>query len=137
MLYLNKADYEKILSHCEAGLPNEACGLIGGVKEDGKKYIKKVYLLTNIDASNEHFSMDPKEQLAAVKDMRANGYELLGNFHSHPESPSRPSEEDKRLAYDPKVNYLILSLMERENPVLKAFNIDTEKNVTIEEIEII
>ncbi|MDD6069635.1 MAG: M67 family metallopeptidase [Clostridiales bacterium] len=136
MLYLNKADYEKILSHCVDGLPNEACGLIGGVKEEGKKYIKKVYLLTNIDASNEHFSMDPKEQLEAVKDMRANGYELLGNFHSHPESPSRPSEEDKRLAYDSKVNYLILSLMEQDNPVLKAFNIDEEKNVTVEEIEI-
>ena len=137
MLYLNKADYEKILSHCVEGLPNEACGLIGGVKEEGKKYIKKVYLLTNIDASNEHFSMDPKEQLEAVKDMRANGYELLGNFHSHPESPSRPSEEDKRLAYDSKVNYLILSLMEQDNPVLKSFNIDEEKNVTVEEIEIV
>ena len=24
----------------------------------------------------------------------------LGNWHSHPESPSRPSDEDKRLAYD-------------------------------------
>ena len=92
--------------------------------------------MTNIDASNEHFSMDPREQLAAVKDMRANGYELLGNVHSHPESPSRPSEEDKRLAYDSKVNYLILSLMEIDNPVLKAFNIDEEKNVTIEELVI-
>ena len=80
--------------------------------------------------------MDPKEQLQAVKDMRQNGLELLGNFHSHPESPSRPSEEDKRLAYDSKVNYLILSLMDRENPVLKAFIIDEEKNVTIEEIKI-
>ena len=110
--------------------------MIGGVREGDKKYIRKVYLLTNIDASNEHFSMDPREQLAAVKDMRANGYELLGNFHSHPESPSRPSEEDKRLAYDSKVNYLILSLMEIDNPVLKAFNIDEEKNVTIEELVI-
>lgn len=134
MLYMTKADYEKILAHCRAGLPDESCGLIGGTREDGNKYIKKVYLLTNIDHSNEHFSMDPKEQLAAVKDMRANGYELLGNFHSHPESPSRPSEEDKRLAYDSKVNYLILSLMEADNPVLRAFNIDEEKNVTVEEL---
>ena len=80
--------------------------------------------------------MDPREQLAAVKDMRANGYELLGNFHSHPESPSRPSEEDKRLAYDSTMEYLILSLIEIDNPVLKAFNIDEEKNVTIEELVI-
>ncbi|NLK77415.1 MAG: M67 family metallopeptidase [Clostridiales bacterium] len=137
MLYLKQQDYEKILEHCKKGLPNESCGLIGGRKEEENQYVEKVYLLTNVDASREHFSMDPKEQLAAVKDMRTNGYEPLGNFHSHPESPSRPSEEDKRLAYDSKANYLILSLMEENNPVLKAFRIDEEKNVTIEPIEII
>ena len=131
-----KEDYEKILAHCKEGLPNEACGLIGGTIEGDKRSIQKVYLLTNIDQSNEHFSMDPKEQLAAVKDMRANGLKLLGNFHSHPESPSRPSEEDKRLAYDSKVNYLILSLMDLENPVFNAFRIDEEKNVTKEELVI-
>ena len=75
-----------------------------------------------------------EENSVSVKDMRANGYQLLGNFHSHPESPSRPSEEDKRLAYDSKVNYLILSLMEPENPVLNAFVIDEEKNVSKEEL---
>ncbi len=73
MIKLSKSDYEKILHHAESELPNEACGLIGGVKEGSDKIIKKVYLLTNIDHSNEHFSLDPKEQLAAIKDMRAEG----------------------------------------------------------------
>ena len=136
MLYMSKQDYESILEHCKNGLPNEACGLLGGVKNGNEKKVKKVYLLTNIDQSNEHFSMDPREQLAAVKDMRANGLELLGNFHSHPESPSRPSEEDKRLAYDSKMLYLILSLMDLDNPVFNAFNIDENKNVTKEEFVI-
>ena len=135
-LYLKKSDYTTILEHCTAGLPNESCGLLAGTREDEEITVTKVYLLTNVDASREHFSMDPKEQLAAVKDMRANGLKLLGNFHSHPESPSRPSEEDKRLAYDSKVNYLILSLMDLENPVFNAFRIDEEKNVTKEELVI-
>ena len=124
MLFLTKSDYEKMLAHCKEGLPNEACGVIGGVVEGEKQYVKKVYLLTNMDESNEHFSMDPREQLAAVKEMRANGYELLGNFHSHPESPSRPSEEDKRLAYDSKASYMILSLMNIDEPVLNSFHIE-------------
>ena len=130
MIKLSKSDFEKILAHAESELPNEACGLIGGVIEDGVKIIKKVYLLTNIDHSNEHFSLDPKEQLAAVKDMRAQGISPLGNWHSHPESPSRPSEEDKRLAYDSKASYMILSLMNRDEPVLNSFKIngsDAEK----------
>lgn len=130
MIKLSESDYEKILAHAESELPNEACGLIGGVFEDGVKVIKKVYLLTNTDQSNEHFSMDPREQLSAIKDMRANGLVPLGNWHSHPESPSRPSDEDKRLAYDSKASYMILSLMDRENPVLNSFRIsgtDAEK----------
>lgn len=130
MIKLSESDYEKILAHAESELPNEACGLIGGVFENGVKVIKKVYLLTNTDQSNEHFSMDPREQLSAIKDMRANGLVPLGNWHSHPESPSRPSDEDKRLAYDSKASYMILSLMDRENPVLNSFHIsgaDAEK----------
>lgn len=123
MIQLSKSDYNKIVSHAEQELPNEACGLIAGIIEDENKLVKKVYFLTNIDHSNEHFSLDPKEQLAAIKDMRANGLVPLGNWHSHPESPSRPSDEDKRLAYDSKASYMILSLMDRENPVLNSFQI--------------
>lgn len=137
MLKLRKDLYEKMLKHCEDGLPNESCGLIAGTVDGDVKTVEKVYLLTNIDASREHFSMDPKEQLAAVKDARAAGLAMLGNFHSHPESPSRPSEEDKRLAYDSTAEYLILSLMEPGNLVLKAFGVDAEKNVTVHEIEIV
>lgn len=137
MLTLKKSDYDRIVAHAKENLPEEACGLIAGTKNGDVKEIKKVYLLTNVDHTNEHFSMDPREQLAAVKDMRANGLVPLGNWHSHPESPSRPSEEDKRLAYDPSVNYLILSLMDPENLVLKAFDIDRDKQVTVEEIKLI
>lgn len=123
MIKLTKSDFEKILAHAVKELPDEACGLIAGTVEGGDKEIKKVYLLTNIDHSNEHFSLDPKEQLEAIKDTRKNGFVPLGNWHSHPESPSRPSEEDKRLAFDSKASYMILSLMNRENPVLNSFKI--------------
>lgn len=137
MLYIKKSDYQKMLQHALDGLPEEACGLIAGTTEGKNQRVEKVYLLTNTDHSGEHFSMDPKEQLAAVKDARAEQLAMLGNFHSHPESPSRPSEEDKRLAYDSKANYLILSLEDREHPVLNAFLIDQNKNVTKNPIEIV
>ena len=128
---LSKNDFERIVVHAKNCLPDEACGLIAGTEDEQGREIKKVYLLTNIDHSNEHFSMDPKEQLAAVKDMRKNGLKPLGNWHSHPETPSRPSDEDKRLAYDSKASYMILSLMDPEEPVLTSFHI--EKDVSEKE----
>ncbi len=127
MIIISNDDFQKIVDHALSELPNEACGLIAGRTEGNNKIIEKVYLLNNIDKSNEHFSLDPKEQLAAVRDMRERGLSPLGNWHSHPESPSRPSEEDKRLAYDKTASYLILSLMDKDNPVLNSFHIDGDK----------
>ncbi|MCR5338322.1 MAG: M67 family metallopeptidase [Lachnospiraceae bacterium] len=136
-----KSDFEKMYEHARSERPNEACGLIAGLDaEDGTRVIRKVYLLTNIDHTNEHFSIDPREQLSAIRDMRSEGLKPLGNWHSHPESPSRPSEEDKRLANDSKASYLILSLMEEDQPVLNAFHIETvdgEKAVRKEELVIL
>lgn len=134
---IKKDDYNIILKHCREGLPEESCGLIAGRREGNNNIIEKVYLLTNVDHSNEHFTMDPKEQLAAVKDARSNNLKMLGNFHSHPESPSRPSEEDKRLAYDTGAVYMILSLMEADEPVLRGFHVSKDKEVTVHALEII
>lgn len=132
---LKKSDFDKIVEHAKSELPNEACGLIAGRVDGEVKVVEKVYFLTNIDHSNEHFSLDPKEQLAAIKDMRANGLVPLGNWHSHPESPSRPSDEDKRLAYDSTASYMILSLMESD-PVLNSFKIEGE-NAEKEPLELV
>ncbi|MBR3458070.1 MAG: M67 family metallopeptidase [Selenomonadaceae bacterium] len=136
MVILTREQYDSIVAHAKKHTPLEACGLIGGKLDGDVKTVGKVYLLTNTDASAEHFSMDPNEQFAAVKDMRARGIGLLGNFHSHPATPSRPSEEDKRLAYDTRASYLILSLA-GEEPVLNSFRIDRDKNVTKEELRIL
>ena len=131
MITLKRKDYDRIVEYAKAQLPAEACGLIAGtVDGNGNKSVEKVYLLTNIDNSSEHFLMDPKEQLQAVKDMRANGIVPLGNWHSHPETPSRPSEEDKRLAYDSTASYMILSLMDKECAVLKSFHIEGTQSST-------
>lgn len=133
MIIFTKEQYNSIVAHAKAKAPVEDCGLIGGAIDGENKIVKKVYFLTNLDESAEHFSMDAKEQFDAVKDMRANGLKLLGNFHSHPASPARPSEEDKRLVFDRKLSYLILSLAESE-PVFKSFTFDADKNVAQENL---
>ena len=115
--------YDELTAYAKEHLPEEACGLIAGEIDGDDKIIKKVYFLENVDHAEDHFTMNPKEQLSAVKDMRANGYKPLGNWHSHPSSPSRPSVEDIKLAYDSKASYLILSFMTKA-PVINSFHIE-------------
>lgn len=132
---LKLADYLAMVKHARALAPIEDCGLLGGRLDGGRKIVEKVFYLTNTDHSTDHFALDPKEQFAAVKELREQGLQLLGNWHSHPASPSRPSEEDKRLAFDTKASYFILSLNGGE-PVLNSFQVSRDKSVTKEDLRI-
>jgi proteasome lid subunit RPN8/RPN11 len=123
MLEISELIVQAVIAHAQSGFPLEVCGILGGKAG----VVSSHYPMTNTDASNEHFMMDPKEQFAVVKALRADGQEMLAIYHSHPESPSRPSEEDIRLALTPNVCHLIVSLMERETPVAKAFTISEGK----------
>ena len=134
IIRLDHKIYDEMVKNAASRLPEEACGLIAGVEENGEKTVKKLYCLTNTDHADDHFTLDPREQLDAVKDMRNNGLKPLGNWHSHPESPSRPSAEDIRLSFDPTASYLILSLM-AEYPVLNSFHVE-KGEVTKEDLRI-
>lgn len=132
MIKLPKMLYEVMWKAAIEGMPEEVCGLLGGVMENGHKVVMEVYIMENMEHSARHFTMNPKEQIKAVKDMRKKGRLLLGNFHSHPNSPAEPSNEDRKLAYDKGASYFILSLMDVERPVLKAYHIEDE--VSVEEV---
>lgn len=124
--------HAELLDHAREGFPLEVCGLLGGRGQT----VERLLRMTNTDASNEHFSMEPREQFAVAKELRAAGLEMLTVYHSHPESPARPSAEDIRLAHTPGISHLIVSLLDARQPVLKSFKI-ADGVVTEEEIEII
>lgn len=133
---LSRNDFETMLREARMQAPQEACGLLAGTDEDGVRSIRKVYVLENTDHAAEHFCLNPQEQLAAIRDMRQSGLKPLGNWHSHPATPSRPSAEDIRLAFDKTATYCILSLA-GETPVLNAFHIESgtvrKENLIIQE----
>jgi len=107
---------DAMIKHVQSELPNEACGLLTG--KDNR--VQNLFTMFNVDQSPEHFSFDPQEQFQVMKTARVDGQKIIANFHSHPSSPARPSEEDIRLAYDPNIVYIIISLA-GETPVMKAF----------------
>jgi len=123
MINIDSLELSKIIKQAKDEFPNECCGFLSGTKSCDTINIKKVYPLTNLDKSSEHFSMDPKEQFNTIKIIRGESMVFIGNYHSHPYTPSRPSEEDIRLAYDPNIIYGILSL-EKEEPVFNLFKIN-------------
>ncbi len=124
-----------IISHAQTVAPIEACGYLAGTIVSAAIYdVEQVFMMQNTDESREHFTFDPQEQFAVLKAARAKGLSLIGVYHSHPESPALPSQEDIRLAYDPNMIYVIVSLM-NDATDLKAFSIK-ENVVTSASIDI-
>lgn len=126
---IKKEILDIIKEHGLSELPNEACGYLAGKDEIILKAIK----MTNIDESPEHFSFDVKEQFAVIKDLRKNGLEIKGVYHTHPTTPARMSEEDIRLANDINIIYFIYSLKFND---YKGFKVTKEKIVLPIEIEV-
>lgn len=111
-----------MIAQARQDTPNETCGYLLGISGPEGDIVTENYPMENIDHSPEHFSFAPKEQFAALKYARSKGLKILANWHSHPASPSRPSQEDLRLANDPNIRYAILSLLDGE-PRLNSFKI--------------
>ncbi|MHC4394638.1 MAG: M67 family metallopeptidase [Planctomycetota bacterium] len=126
-LQVSNSIFEQMLQQAAAEAPIEACGILAG--EAGMA--EKLYKMTNIDASSDHFMMEPQEQFAVIKDIRASGLEMLAIYHSHPESPARPSAEDIRLALTPDVVYVIVSLQDTEAVNVKGFVIEDSNVVEV------
>lgn len=124
--------FEQIVVQAREEAPIEACGILAGKGSA----VEKIYKMANVDNSHDHFMMQPEEQFAVMKDMRAAELSMLAIYHSHPESPARPSQEDVHMAFTPGVVYVIVSLQDESNPVIKGFNIE-DGNMTEVKVEIV
>ena len=124
-----------MIDHCMAGYPDEACGILAG--KDGR--VSRVYCMKNARPGPVSYETDPEEQFRVMKDIRRDGYDMVGIFHSHPSGPAYPSNVDVDKAYWPGTflpNYpdavhVIVSLLEREVPQVRGFSI---VDGTVEEV---
>lgn len=109
--------------------PNECCGVIAAA--DGVPV--KVFTMRNADASPVTYRLDGKEQLQVFDEIEEQGWELWAIYHSHTHSEAYPSETDVKLAFYPDARYIVVSLTDREDPVIRSFFI-TDGEVTEEEL---
>jgi len=126
-----------MVAHSKADLPNECCGILAG--PNGQ--VMKTYRMSNVEASPFRFSMDPVELVQVDSEAGENDWELLAIYHSHTGSEAYPSDTDVRIAAGtaglwPDVRYVLVSLMEMDNPVVRIFEI-SDGRVIEEPLEVI
>jgi proteasome lid subunit RPN8/RPN11 len=87
-----------MLAHVRAGYPFEACGAFLGRGHE----VTRVVPLENRETATPRvrYVIDPHDLLRLDREARAQGTEIIGYFHSHPDHPARPSETDRQRAAD-------------------------------------
>lgn len=106
----------------------EICGLVSS-----KNNIPtQCYPIENIaEQPKNRFTLDPKQQIAAMKHMRENGEDLFAIYHSHPSAPACPSTLDLAEATYPEALHFIISLNTKGILELRAFRIEAQSATEI------
>lgn len=108
-----------MLSHARAEAPLECCGLLAG--HNG--VISEIFPAKNALASNTAYEIAPAQLFEIFRTLRARQLDLLGIYHSHPQSENAPSPADIAGANYPDTPYFIISLLPGAEIPIRAFQI--------------
>ncbi|HYW91715.1 MAG TPA: M67 family metallopeptidase [Gammaproteobacteria bacterium] len=126
-LRLPRGLLESVLEHARTSPRREVCGLIA--RDRNGRWRR--YPVDNVaDQPEVAFEMDPRQQIGAFRRMRERGETLLAIYHSHPDSPARPSARDLAAHRYPEALCLIVSLSE-PRPRPRAWRIGTDGAVPV------
>lgn len=97
----------------EAGYPLEICGLLIGTFEADQWQITGIRQVANLNTERaaDRFQLDPAGYQQVDRELRGSGSEIIGVFHSHPDSPAKPSPTDLESAWEGFL-YPIISVCE-------------------------
>ena len=108
-----------MIAHARAEAPKEACGLIAGNPGVATRVIRCL----NVNPTPVvRYTIEPREQLRAFRDIESAGEELVAIYHSHPVTQAYPSPTDRAEAHYPDAFYVLISLRDA-SPELRAFRI--------------
>ena len=127
MIRLSAAARVAMIGHAYDGLPDEACGLLGGHLESGQ--VDLFVPCVNADHSSRTYSIGPEGWLAADRILDPLGLEVIGVMHSHTHTDAYPSPTDVAKADNPLLagwHYIIVSLRD-DAPTLHSYLIEDGK----------
>ncbi len=124
MLRIARSAHLAMVHHAIAGLPNEACGLLGG--RAGADRVEVFVPTRNADGSAKTYSIGPDGFAAAEAVLDPRGLDVIGVMHSHTHTDPYPSPTDVAAADNPFLvgwQYVIVSLRDTE-PMLRSWLLD-------------
>ncbi len=110
-LHLPVPVHDRLASLVDVAFPFETCGLLIGRTEGERVVVERIHPARNrsSERARDRYELDPDDFLAADNAARADGREIVGIWHSHPDHPAEPSRTDLEAAWE-GYSYLIVSI---------------------------
>jgi len=127
---------EQIRRHAAEEYPRECCGaLLGREAADGLREVLRVVALANRseDAPRHRFLLSAGDVREVERLAREAQCELLGWYHSHPDSPARPSEYDREQGW-PWYSYVIVSVAKGVPGEMTSWRLADDRSAFLPEI---
>lgn len=127
-----------MVRHALSCYPRECCGILIGKESEEWRVAEEAVACQNAyeGDQSDRFLIDPKDQLAAQKDSRARGLEVLGFFHSHPDEGAYFSKTDLANHW-PGYSNVVLSVRQGAFAEAKCFRVTGFDQTASEEEEMI
>ncbi len=134
-LFITPRHLHTIERHACVSYPDECCGVLIGRCHSGATFVERVLSVGNEreDSRQNRYLISPETVLAAHKEARALGLDVVGYYHSHPDHPARPSEIDREQAW-PGVSYLIVSVEQRKVAGARSWRLSDDRESFEEEV---
>ncbi len=136
MITLSEDRLAEIRKHGERDYPYECCGLmLGRFEADGRKVVLETYPISNSreeSAKRNRFLIQPEELMRGERYAHGKSLEVVGFYHSHPDSPAVPSQYDLEHAW-PTYSYVIVSV--RNQQAIDLFSWEQEPDRSRFDIE--
>lgn len=108
-LVLTEAQQQLLSKEAKEKKPNESCALLFGKKENDELSVSEVFIAENVDGSPVNFTISNEQLIQGYKMAEEKGLEVIGIFHSHPNSEPYPSSTDKKFMEINPVSWVIFS----------------------------
>ncbi|MBV9155898.1 MAG: M67 family metallopeptidase [Acidobacteriaceae bacterium] len=111
MIEIQTKPWQVMVLHAERTYPNECCGAMLGRIQGGKKVVTEAVPLENVfsGGQSERYELRPEDLLAADREARERGLDLVGIFHSHPDCDAYFSRTDLKNSC-PWYSFVVLSI---------------------------
>lgn len=110
-LILAQKHLNELLLYAKQQPSIETCGYLLGFSSKQDHYLQSIFPMENVHKEpKNHFSFSPQEQLKVFKFLKTQSLQIIGVFHSHPQSPPILSEEDLQYIFSPHQSNLVISL---------------------------